>query len=235
MARWLAQLRGDPIDLDELLFWFPSGPVHALRDGEQVVLAGPEFEAVREEPEVRGLASEALQKFSAIIRLLSPGFHPPLLGPVLREDDDGTRRAFLRATVSASARLRATLSSDSPVRSRTQAQGLLSASSGNRHLEIALLLWATPDPSWPRLYRLLEEIEAGIGRRVDAAGLCSRAERTAFTHTANSADAAGLSARHKLGYCPPPTAPLRLSEAQELLGRLLEGALRSVVSSKPGA
>ncbi|HEX9781304.1 MAG TPA: hypothetical protein VGA56_01040 [Opitutaceae bacterium] len=109
---------------------------------------------------------------------------------------------------------------------KTQAQELLARAVGNKHLEAALSLWADPMRSWPELYRILEEIERGIGKTVDAVGYCSGNARQRFRRTANSATSAGWDARHAFGLVSPPSNPMTRDEAERFIAQLLLSALR---------
>ncbi len=91
---------------------------------------------------------------------------------------------------------------------------------------MALSLWADPIRSWPRLYRVLEEIEQHLGQRVDGAGLCPFNQRQRFTHTANTAEVAGSDARHATGKFAAPGNPMTLPEATDFIGQMLLGSLR---------
>jgi hypothetical protein len=109
---------------------------------------------------------------------------------------------------------------------RTQAQELLRRATGSPHLEMALSLWADQMRSWPRLYRILEEIEQHLGRHIDAAGLCPANQRERFTRTANTAEVSGPDARHATGKFVAPGNPMSLREANEFIGHMLLNVLR---------
>jgi hypothetical protein len=228
MARWLVKLEGDPFDLEELPYWFPSGDVHAIKDDNDVFLTGQTFEKYNNAREVHDAALQTIDEFSAIIMLLWSDFRRPSLNVVIREDDKGkhdicisAQLAPLRGKVRARVQISGQESS-----SETQAQQLLVASRGNHHLRTAVSLWGDPLRTWPRLYRMLEEIEAAIGEKVDKAGFCAEVERNLFTRCANTAEVAGKDARHRSGKFSPPANPMSLEEAIALISRLLEQALR---------
>jgi hypothetical protein len=111
-------------------------------------------------------------------------------------------------------------------KSITQAQELLERTSGSPHLEIALSLWADQMRSWPRLYRIIEEIEQHLGKHVDAAGLCTASQRERFTRTANTAEVSGPDARHATGKFAAPSNPMSLPEATEFVRQMLLSVLR---------
>jgi hypothetical protein len=102
---------------------------------------------------------------------------------------------------------------------------MLSRAQSNQHLEIALTLWADPARPWPRLYRILEELELHIGKPADKAGLCSANERARFTRTANTAEVSGADSRHALSKYAPPPDPMSLEEATRFVGRIFSEVL----------
>ena len=232
MARWLVQLEGERLDLDEFTLGFPTGEIFAVRDGEKAFLVGDAFEMLQEAGQVRERALQAVDEFSAIIAILWPSLQRPRVGTVFREADDGSRagHAFLSASVRARSKARATLSvagtpQGDPV--PTQAQMLLEGSRSNPHLQTATLIWADENRTWPRLYRILGDLERYLRRPASKAGLCSRGERDRFTRSANSAEVAGKDARHASGRNEPPDNPMRLDEGTSFIRRLLEASLRS--------
>lgn len=46
MARWLVQLSGERMDLEEFPRWFPDGEVSAIEENEAFFLVGPAFEVL---------------------------------------------------------------------------------------------------------------------------------------------------------------------------------------------
>lgn len=237
MARWLVELRGDPLDTEEYPYWFPDGDLHAIREGDAVFLAGPGLDALPDATAVRAAAAEAHREFSAVISLLWPDLRQSVLGAVTREADDGSRSAwvFPEGFAGRSKFGHATVTGGTARHQRTQAQLLLAAAQRNRHLDVVLMLWAAPEPSWPRLYRILEELEEGLGERVDALEFCTAAERTRFTRTANCPEVAGADARHRLGKSQPPNDPMSLPDARRFLAMLIEMGLRGAQDTPTGS
>lgn len=235
MSRWLVKLEGDRIDLEEFPYWFPSGDVFALAEGDSVFIAGPALERLDGPSEVLEAATQALDEFSAIIALLWASLQRPSVGNVYREDETGTRKSYAFASFHASGRSKVrarstlTVSGGSPVsRGPTQAQQLLAASRRSTNLQVATLLWADPLRTWPRLYRVMEELEEHLQMTVNKAKLCSDNQRERFRRSANTAEVAGKDSRHASGKLQPPTKPMSLSEATTFVGVLLEATLRCV-------
>lgn len=233
MSRWLVQLEGEPFDTSEFAFWFPTGDICAVSEGDHTYLTGPVLDGLEHSTTVHETAAIQLEALYAVIHVLDPGVHRPGLGTVWREDDDGQRHgyAFMSGVASGRSKVRASISAvgEDPNLSRdTQAQEMLKASRSDRRLTVALSLLAIPNASWPHLYRTLEEIESFLGRKVSAAGICSDNERERFTRSANSAEVAGNHARHRFGKFVPPENPMSLNEAGSFMRLLVQTALRAV-------
>ena len=92
---------------------------------------------------------------------------------------------------------------------------------GRAHLGMALTLWSEPERSWTRLYSILEEVEMDLGMEVDKAGLCETSERRIFRRSANSAEVAGLDARHATGKFEAPHNPMSISDGTEFIRTIL--------------
>ena len=106
MARWLVQLSGERIDLEEFTGAFPDGDIFALEEKRIFYLSGHGFEALPNNETVRREAIRVLDQFSGVISLLLPNFRKPIIGGVVREDDDGRRHVYV--SVSNGVSLRAT-------------------------------------------------------------------------------------------------------------------------------
>lgn len=78
------------------------------------------------------------------------------------------------------------------------------------------------------LYQVLDVLEEDLGcERVLLARRWQPAERIGlFTHTANNYRALGLAARHGPTDWEPPTDPMTLGEAKQVIGGLLQQWLK---------
>jgi hypothetical protein len=231
MSRWLIQLQGENMDLEEFPKSFPDGEVHAMEENGAYYLTGPALDAAASADEVLKIGTETLNQFSAVISLLWHSLRKPNISQVVQEDDAGARNAFVFVTGAASGRSKASaVAVDASGKTRepptTPAQDLLAASKRSPNLREAINVWADPVRTWGRLYRGMDEIESHFQTKVDKAGLCSEPERTRFTRTANTAESAGLDARHGSGRFDLPSNPMSLEEATSFVSRLLERALR---------
>lgn len=237
MARWLVRLEGDHVDLEEFPHWFPEGDVYAFEENSQVFLAGQAFESHDDAAQVQEMALQVVDEFSAVVSLLWPSHRRPEVAAVIRETDEGKRNqhVFLSAVLSARSKVRATLvvegeAAEGP--SETQGQKLLSGALANAHLRVALALWGDPLRTWPRLYRVLEEVERYLGQPVSRAGCCTAKQRERFTRSANSAEVAGKDSRHAAGKFAVPKDPMTLGEATGVVSNLLQQALRQAAAER---
>jgi len=238
MSRWLVKLEGDRFDLEEYPYWFPQGDAYAITLDEDVYITGTAFDKFTSAAQVKDSAVQILDEFSSVISMLSPGIRRPKIDHIVYEEENGTRQVHHILSVEPMvmrSKLRATLSLGEggldSCRGPTQAEQLLSASRQDRRLQLIVSIWADPVRTWPRLYRLLEELEAFLGTPVDTASFCTEAERGRFTRSANSAEIAGKDSRHRGGKFTPPKNPMSLNEAVAFIRALIIKALRQAGSS----
>jgi hypothetical protein len=190
-----------------------------------VYLAGAVFEPIADAEGVLKEAERHLPLLTGIAALLWPGLKTPTIDRVVREQDDGTRKGFIFLSASVVVGAKVTAASGDPS-GLTQGQEMLDSANRRPHLFTAVTLWSEAPKSWPRSFRILEEIEQQLSVRVDNAGLCSSTERDRFTRTANTAEVAGSDSRHASRKFQPPANPMALSEAVSFVSRMLQGALR---------
>lgn len=237
MARWLVELAGDTSDLEEFPYWFPNGNISGLAEEGKYYLVGQDFELCEGASQVNETAQHFVDELSAVISLLWPGHRRPEVAGVIREEDDGKKShyVFLSDTINLRSKVRATLSGegeDTTVPARTQAQVLLDGAHASDRLRIALSLWGDPLHTWPRFYRILEEVEQYLGQRVSSEGFCSSSQRERFARSANSAEVAGKDARHAGGRFDAPQNPMNLGEARGFIQEILRKALQKAAMSQ---
>ena len=89
-----------------------------------------------------------------------------------------------------------------------------------------MILWADSNRTWPRLYRILEEVEHAFGgQKLYKIGLLGKVDYDRFRHSANSHEIAGVDSRHGPNRCQPPKHPMTIYDAEKLISNLLGRAL----------
>jgi hypothetical protein len=195
-----------------------------LREGNQFYVSGPGLEAFTEPTEIRNAALQLIDEFYGVGLLMMPSMKKPSIGKIVREDDNGKRAEhFVLQVDGVEIRSKAgvvalSVNGQSTQASRpTEAQKLRDGARADVHLQTSIMLWADPPRSWPRLYRILEEVEASLGQPVGG-------ERERFKRSANSGEVAGKDARHRRGKFQPPKNPMSLDEANGFVASALKAA-----------
>lgn len=233
MKRYLVELVGDAADLEEFPRTFPDGDVHAIEEGINVFLTGPFFDSIEAPDKILRAAEQVLDEMTAVILLFWPSLRRPTTGAVCVEDESGSRIRHIFMSIHEEVRakdyIEASVTGVVPnERMPTEGQRLLAASRLATHAQAALMIWADPHRTWPRLYRILEELEAELKDTVDKFGLCLKNERDRFKRSANSAEVAGRDSRHRAGKYDPPLHPMSLQEASSFIGALIQQTLNKV-------
>jgi hypothetical protein len=224
---WSVELVGRTSDLADFTRWFPEEPAKVVANGDKFFLKGKLFEGLMGHEDVRRVAEERLNLMCAAIKLECAGLSlRPSAGAIYRIDDSSARHAFapgLNLTV----RTRLEVRAFADVSKRpTATQKRVEAAMRNESLRTAMILWADGNRTWPRLYRILEEIEHALGRRmVHKAGLTSKAQLERFKQSSGSPEVAGADSRHGPKGCAPPKNPMSIKEAEAFIASLLDRVL----------
>ena len=224
MKRWLVAVAGEKFDLEELFYWFPDGDSYFFAEGDSVMLTGSRLDAEEEAKAVHETAIAILDECCGVLKVLDPSFRPPRVGSIFREDSDG-RRTEHRVAKFVGEELRIKASRSMPASRPTKAQDFLRLSRANPRLRLVCELWADDARTWPRLYRVVEELQMYLGTSPDREGLCSQYDLERFNRTANTAEISGEDARHASGKFVPPEKPMSLQEGSEFVRRLIEQTL----------
>lgn len=231
MRRWLVELVGDAFFVEDIPYFFPSGPVRGLTEGGRHLLVADAFECESDAARVHELAQRLADDVTAALAVHLGHFPRPKTGIVYREDDTGNRTAhhFLDADPSV-VRSKSRLGSESS-QGPTYPQLFLKVAATSEHLHSAMRIWSDPKKTWPRLYRIMEEVQQHLGTAPNKAGLCTKTELQRFEHTANSAEASGEDSRHALRKYHPPSKPMTLAEASRFVGGVLHETLQRTVAA----
>jgi hypothetical protein len=220
MDRWLVRLDGEESVLVEFPRWFPDGEVFSFREGDCFYLSGQVFDVYTEPKDVYEKTIEIVEEYSAIISVLCPRFSKPTVTTIFHENSGGIRKqhCFVFGGF-ACIKIQAT-GDEKPL--KTEAHKLLEITRTDSQLMLVLYLWCDTPRTWPRLYRILEEIECYLGnKRICDVGLCANSQRERFRRTSNSAEVAGKDARHAVGKFKPPDKPMTLDEAVKFINALI--------------
>lgn len=229
MHCWLVKLFGHPADLEHMRAQFPEGDVYLMCDADGTYLVCKPFDTMPTAADVYQLARETLDTLRSIASLenATPDVS---IDSVLQCNPNGSRLSTVFAEVTgvlARARLTATgvvVGKASAPSGPTLSQQLLAASANPAAGEL-LKLWSAPGRSWPRLRRIVEEIEHYIGTAPHEVGLCTKTDQARFERSCNSPEVAGVDAAHRAKF-QPPSRPMSLDEATTFVGRLISKALR---------
>jgi hypothetical protein len=228
LPRWTIQLIGEPFDVEEYVANFPVGSAFVFQRDGQRFLTGEAFEAFQDARDVQEYAEQLVDLWHAALTLRQPNLYRPKLGGISREYEDGRKSAFVGVkgvTVRSKVGPVAVLVNGVPHSGPTAARRSLDAADRSAHLRRAMLLWSASHRSWPRLFTILEEVETHLGRSVVDAAYADETGRERFKRTANSAESAGLDARHASGKFAPAPNPMKLDEGTEFVRTILRRAL----------
>lgn len=230
--RWFVELQGKPSELEALANWFPDGDAYVAKEEDRYFVTGSTLQQLDDPNRVREEVVDIVDGFVAVALLLRRHFNRPSLGSIFSEDYAGNRRqhAFV---VGAEFIVRTDLLGAIDTSRPTEAQRLLIGAHSDSRLKDAVMVWADPVRTWPRLHRVLEEIEERfLKTTVDKAGWSSHNERSRFTRSSQCPEVAGKDARHRSGKFVPPENPMRLEEATKFVGSQLMRALHRANSDR---
>jgi hypothetical protein len=228
---WLVPLQGEAADLEEFPQRFPSGPVHAIVEADgRTYLTGPGFDQYSDAGDVRDRAAAALDQMAGVISLLWPAFRKPKLGSAVYQRDGKGGQGATVFVEGMEMRLKGhapnVIVGGTAQLGATDAQRVHAKAQQSPHLTAAVAIWSVQPRGWAQLYRIVEEIKQHLKGPASKFGLCTDADLDRFKQSAQSHDAAGLGARHAIGYAPAPKHPMDLEEATIFVRELMLSALR---------
>jgi len=235
---WEVQLVGDSTDLRTLADVLRERSMTVSEEGGEFILRSSDFDGITNTGEVRSRATEIMTSLSGLSRLVLGAHRELSLGAVSMVDTGGRKHIYL-AVEPAVAR-----SSVSPIgimiqrvdgtvevhRPGDPVRDWIPLAGKDPAVAKALRLRNSENLGWVELYRLSEVIEAAIGGfpNIVQHGWASASELRSFKHTANSVSAVGDEARHGKESTRQPRKPMKLSQARELVDRILKSWLRSM-------
>jgi hypothetical protein len=219
-----AWLDGHHIDLETLADLLPAGDTRVVRDGDGYYLTAAEIDGRPAGVPFYEVAPVVLQRVNGLARVMSAGYRPVRLSGRYQE---GERRHQVVHAGCAEIRLQAMpvtiLINGQPVASAQPPGPAYSATaSSDSDIAEALSIMGQPTPpNWVELYKVYEIIEhTGQLKAAMAAAGVSGNQASLFTRTACHPDAGGPDARHGRSKLDPPTNPMPIVKARELIGSL---------------
>lgn len=230
MARWYPELLGDETDLAALAQAFVEPPVRVFLEAGRYHLEASELETLPDPAAVQKAATAILVRVNGAMRLGTPSHQNVRLGPIHERRADGTESTSVFVEP-ATIRIRTRVfppTIEGGVRTTPAvhpATRLAEIASRDEDAFEALDLWANEPHNWVNLNKVLEIVQSRDGLSL---GTTSRRELGRFKHTANHEKAAGREARHARLGSDPPKDPMSVTEAEFLIGRVLEAWLMSL-------
>jgi hypothetical protein len=223
-GKWLLQLAGDPVDLEELATRLVSGEVTILKKGTQYFLSASAFQDLSGVDEVRENGIRLLASINGIAKLYGWCWEQVQESGIYFEHDDGHRDISVL------------LHNDLKIRCRLLPPTITGGVSApppyeavrkmvldqipDKRIALVLDLWGS-DSKWATLYKIFKCIEEDIGETNQQKGWITKADAECFTRTANST-AIGKEARHASFKFEPPRDPMTHQKATDLIAHLLE-------------
>lgn len=235
---WGVQLTGDTSVLAALTQSLTNGEVRVSHNGQEYVLTSNQFVSLEDPHEVRQKARDIVTRLDGATRLLLDTSQSIQVGNVYRRREDGKSEIiWFGETVN----VRVGMSM--PTVKLTYPDGMvkeihatdpvkqwLGMSFKDEEVAKVLQIRSRGILDWVNLYRIFEIIDSDVGGldTIASKGWSTRRSMKLFKHTANSPGAIGLDARH--GHekkSTPPTNPMSISDARELIKRIVYAWLQS--------
>lgn len=218
MPTWAVSLIGESIDLQELVRLFNADKARVVHRNDQFDLESDDFTTLDAAIDVHTTATALLASLNGAATLHIPYYKPVRVGAVHELFEDGRRSAHVFAE------------GFGPIRFGISASGTVGGAPtvgpvtpiGSRLVELAarypiahevLELLAKGAPDWVALYKLLECIERSVSKAKFTSWI-SNSDLRLIRHTANSAAAIGVAARHTRVYTKTPKQPMSIDEAR---------------------
>jgi hypothetical protein len=236
MRQWLARLRGEKFDLQELPKLFDSADITVTEEDGNYYLKSAKFTNLANAEEVLTVAAEIVDTINDVLFFHLGNFRPAEIDAVTEVHEDGSRhhRVFLKGSVTPRSRvsiahLTITDANGNVVESEQSgvAATLMDAAGKYRAVADALHFYRNSD--WGSLYKVFEIIRDDVGgnRCLIQRGWVSKRVLSRFTRTAQSRDAIGDEARHASKKFTPPRHPMVLSEVRGVIRSILERWLQT--------
>ena len=235
MAKWLIKLKGDEFDLKDLASLVHSRSRAVLEENGLYYLWSSDFDSLDSASEVRESASTLIDALNGAMKLHTSGFQGVYEDGVIMIEEDGRRREYIYLGGSSAARSR-TRASITVITSGDKEQVAQPPrdveswiSIAKRDKAVADALHFFRENSWLSLYKVYEIIREDVNgqQAIVRRGWATKHSLSRFTQTAQSKAALGDLARHTTNGYKPPSQPMSIKEARELVRRMILGWLSS--------
>ena len=229
---WKIVLSGDDADLKSLSESFAnSDPAILERDGEYL-FRWSVLDRLSVAARVQADAEEQIARLSGSASITLGATKPIKVAGMTLVNDDGSRNNSVSAegvnwsfrTPVPTVQSRRADGIEEINRPADPAKAWLAAAESSDDVARVLRLSAGREHDWVELYRILEIVEAAVGRNgttIADAGWATKRQLARFSHTANSPEAAGDTARHGRERTQPPRRPMSLNDARELIRQVV--------------
>ena len=237
ISPWMVELAGHKFDLQELSNLNLEPTISITEEANRFYLRADEFNVCTEARDVLNRGTEILKVINGIGQLEIQNWQTINVCGVARDESNGTRSQFLfaepaivRAKVSANLTVNKVDGTVITSRPRSSIEPFLRIAKKESNVNKALRIYGTREHNWVNLYIIYEIIESDVGGKsvIINNGWGSQPKIEKFKHTANSVGAVGDDARHGKENTHPPTSPMSLSDAKDMI----RGMLKQCVQAK---
>lgn len=238
--KWLVQISGDAIDLEELSNSLKSPQFKLSQEEGAYVLGSADFDCMNDADTVLRHANEILALISGSAKLAIGTREPLQIAHIVRINDDGTHSIFPYLSDRVSIRGIPNilyLAEDGTVKEIRATDAIpdwLLAARRDAAVAKVLRLFGLGGNDWVSLYRIYEVIEADVGNasNIEKKGWATKKAIRRFRHTANSPGVIGDDSRHGLERTKPPPDPMLLTEAKSLVEGIIKNWLHTKIKTE---
>jgi hypothetical protein len=231
--RWRVALTGDSPDLRDVATLFAASDPTIIEESGAFYLMSSDFEAYDDPQEVLQSAASALPRLNGVARARLSEFEGITLRAVVVERID-EKTSHVTQLFGTRARVvvqeEGAFSNGTTVgNTQQEAVAQLARAASDEHLARALAIYGVMGDTWVGLYMVLDVLSDDLGsvEAVKKSGFAPRAKITLLRRTANSYAGVGFGARHATEKFEAPETPMSLGEGKRVVGKLLDGWMRS--------
>ncbi len=232
---WMVCIKGEHFVLKELSKSLASPELSVIKEENEYYLKSRCFNQMSNADEVRNKADELLSLINGASKLVLRARKPIKIHSVVYIGDDSKRkRTYFDLGLEIPIHSQVSVVVNGVEQEIHQADPILdwiNVAQVNVNVAKVLRLLSNFGYDWVNLYRIYEVIEDDVkgSSKVIQEGWATEAAIRRFKSTANSAGAAGDSARHGKDTTQPPKNPMTFSEAKSLIETILHNWLRSKI------